>query len=68
MVLSDLTTPLQHHLVYSCKARKYGTLVPCKHWFSLPIATVCSNYVSMKKKGLQAHTPQMVVTIPENRH
>ena len=26
-VLSDLTNALQHHLVYSCKARKYGTLL-----------------------------------------
>ena len=26
-VLSDLTTSLQHHITYSCKIRKYGTLV-----------------------------------------
>lgn len=26
-VLSNLTNALQHHLVYSCKARKYGTLL-----------------------------------------
>ena len=26
-VLSELTAQLQHHMVYSCKVRKYGTLV-----------------------------------------
>ena len=54
-VLSDLTANLQHHIAYSCKVRKYGTLVYRPNTDLVPLLTEAMwrlrNAETMQSKG-----------------
>ena len=65
-VLSNLTSALQHHLVYACKARKYGTLLYRPNTDLVPLLQQpLSKLRQHEKKVLQAQTPQTIHSPPQ---
>ena len=65
-VLSNLTSALQHHLVYSCKARKYGTLLYGPNTDLAPLLQQSlSRLRQHEHKCLQAQSPQMAQSTPQ---
>ena len=65
-VLSNLTSALQHHLVYTCKACKYGTLLYRPNTDLVPLLQQSlSKLHQHEKKVLQTQPPQTIHSPPK---
>ena len=65
-VLSNLTSALQHHLAYSCKTRKYGTLLYRPNTDLVPLLQQCLSKLRQHEiKGRKPQSPQTAQSPPQ---